>query len=101
MEITEAAKTRIQKILEDVEDWGPYFRVYLEGGGCSGFKYGFKLDGRQPDDTLFGQVIIDPMSYAYLEDAELDFVKELMGESFVIHNPNTQTTCGCGSSVGF
>lgn len=100
MEITEAAKTRVQRILEDKGT--AYLRVYLEGGGCSGFKYGFDIDDRQPDDVLISDlVVIDPMSYVYLEESELDFVKELMGESFVIHNPNTQTTCGCGSSVGF
>lgn len=100
MEITEAAKTRIQKILEDKED-DVYLRVYVTGGGCNGFKYGFDLDNRQSDDVVYGLIIIDPMSHVYFEDAELDFVKELMGESFVINNPNTQTTCGCGSSVGF
>ncbi len=105
MEITEAAKTRLKKILPDKRQ---HFRVFLKGGGCAGFKYEFKLDDLQEDDVLFATgpknywgVIIDPMSYVYLEESELDFVKELMGESFVIHNPNTQTTCGCGSSVGF
>jgi iron-sulfur cluster insertion protein len=105
MEITEAAKTRLKKILPEKQQ---HFRVFLKGGGCAGFKYEFQLDGLQFDDTLFPisedddyGVIIDPMSYVYLEESELDFVKELMGESFVIHNPNTQTTCGCGSSVGF
>ena len=100
MEIPEAAKPRIQTILENKED-DVYFRVYVQGGGCNGFKYGFDLDDRQSDDILFGLVVIDPMSYVYFEDAELDFVKELMGESFVVNNPNTKTTCGCGASVGF
>ena len=100
MEITEAAKTKIQQVLEGKGEEA-YLRVFVQGGGCNGFKYGFDIDDRQPDDILFGLVIIDPMSNCYLEESELDFVKELMGESFVIHNPNTKTTCGCGSSVGF
>ena len=100
MEITEAAKIRIEKIIEAK---GPdvYFRVYIEGGGCSGFKYGFDIDDRQHDDILYGLVVIDPLSHAYLEESELDFKKELMGESFVINNPNTKTTCGCGLSMSF
>lgn len=100
MEITEAAKARILKILES-KGSDAYLRVFVVGGGCNGFKYGFDIDDRQPDDTLFDRVIVDPMSYVYLEEAELDFKVELMGESFVINNPNTQTTCGCGASVGF
>ncbi len=105
MEITEAAKTKLREILPKREG---HFRVSIKGGGCAGFKYEFDLDDRQLGDILYSiseddeyGVIIDPMSYVYLEESELDFVKELMGESFVIHNPNTQTTCGCGSSVGF
>ncbi len=103
MEITEAAKIKLRQILPEKEQ---HFRVFLKGGGCSGFKYEFDLDDLQSEDTLFPVtddygVIIDPMSYIYLEESELDFVKELMGESFVIHNPKTQTTCGCGLSVGF
>ena len=105
MKITEAAKTRIKEILQDKET-DTVFRTFLQGGGCAGFKYDFEL-GELNDDDITTEVgggylaVIDPYSNMYLEEAELDFKKELMGESFVINNPNVTTTCGCGSSIGF
>ena len=79
------------------------FRVYVTGGGCSGFKYGFKSD----DDIAFDDdvikfdglsIIIDSMSYPYLYGSSLDYVEDLSGAKFVINNPNAKTTCGCGES---
>ena len=83
-------------------------RVYITGGGCSGFQYGFTFDEKiQEDDTIVEQqstegqsvnLLIDPMSYQYLSGAEIDYVQGIQGEQFVIRNPNAKTTCGCGSS---
>ena len=79
------------------------FRVYVTGGGCSGFQYGFKFDDDEAfdDDIIdFGKfkVLIDSMSYPYLYGSTLDFVEDLSGAKFVIENPNAKTTCGCGES---
>lgn len=84
-------------------------RVYITGGGCSGFQYGFTFDEKiQEDDTIIEQqcsetpstvkLLIDSMSFQYLKDAEIDYVQSIQGEQFVIRNPNAKTTCGCGSS---
>ena len=77
-------------------------RVYIEGGGCSGFQYGFKFDLAEADDIVFdamgAKVVIDPLSLQYLEGAEVDYKVDLQGSRFVINNPNAQTTCGCGAS---
>lgn len=84
-------------------------RVYITGGGCSGFQYGFKFDDIiQEDDTIIEQqcsnqqesvkLLIDSMSIQYLSQAEIDYVQNIQGEQFVIRNPNAKTTCGCGSS---
>ena len=80
-------------------------RTFVQGGGCSGFSYGFTLDEIQnEDDFSFPldefRVLIDAMSMQYLQGAEIDYAEELMGSSFTIKNPNAQTTCGCGSSFG-
>ena len=79
------------------------FRVYVTGGGCSGFQYGFKFDSEVAfdDDVIeFGNfsVLLDSMSYPYLYGSTLDFVENLSGSKFVINNPNAKTTCGCGES---
>ena len=84
-------------------------RVYITGGGCSGFQYGFTFDETiAEDDEIIEQVgsdgnssvklLIDPMSYQYLVNAEIDYINDIQGEQFVIRNPNAKTTCGCGSS---
>ena len=83
-------------------------RVVINGGGCSGFQYGFTFDETiQDDDTIIEQtssegqpikLLVDSISYQYLENAEIDYVKNIQGEQFVIRNPNAKTTCGCGSS---
>ena len=78
-------------------------RVYIQGGGCSGFSYGFKFeDSLEEGDTtvenLGVTLVVDPMSIQYLMGAEIDYVEELMSAQFVIRNPNATATCGCGSS---
>ena len=81
---------------------GAALRVYIEGGGCSGFQYGFKFDSEETDDIVIdasgAKVLVDPLSLQYLEGAEVDYKVDLQGSRFVIKNPNAQTTCGCGSS---
>ncbi len=81
-------------------------RVFVKGGGCSGFQYGFTLDELKDDDWVFEtcgvKLVIDPMSGAYFKDATIDFKNDpLNGSSFVIQNPNAKSTCGCGSSAAF
>lgn len=95
------AVKRIQGLLPSHKS--NYFRVYVTGGGCSGFQYGFKFDDDEAfdDDVIdFGsfKVLIDSMSYPYLFGSTLDFVEDLSGAKFVINNPNAKTTCGCGES---
>jgi iron-sulfur cluster insertion protein len=73
------------------------FRVYVTGGGCSGFQYGFKFDDEILDYEGFS-VLLDSLSYPYLYGSTLDYVEDLSGAKFVINNPNAKTTCGCGES---
>jgi len=99
--LTSSASERIVSVLN--KDKSSKFRVYVTGGGCSGFQYGFKFDDDQAfdDDVIdFGsfQVLIDSLSYPYLFGSTLDFVEDLSGAKFVINNPNAKTTCGCGES---
>ena len=99
--LTNSASKRILSVLR--EDKSSKFRVYVTGGGCSGFQYGFKFDNDQAfdDDVIdYGnfKVLIDSMSYPYLFGSTLDFVEDLSGAKFVINNPNAKTTCGCGES---
>jgi iron-sulfur cluster insertion protein len=96
----------VAKISELVSEEGNpelKLRVYITGGGCSGFQYGFAFEEEvAEDDSVFGSdgatVIIDPMSYQYLAGSELDYTEGLEGARFVISNPNAVTTCGCGAS---
>jgi len=99
--LTNSASERIVSVLN--KDKSSKFRVYVTGGGCSGFQYDFKFDDDQAsdDDVIdFGsfQVLIDSLSYPYLFGSTLDFVEDLSGAKFVINNPNAKTTCGCGES---
>ena len=78
-------------------------RVYVQGGGCSGFQYGFQFEEqREEDDLEFERdgikLLVDSMSFQYLVGSEIDFIDDLMGARFVVSNPNAATTCGCGSS---
>ncbi len=101
--VSESAITRIQSLIANKQQDDLKFRVYIQGGGCSGFQYGFQLDEETlPDDIVLDQyqveVLVDPLSMQYLEDAEVDFKDDLLGSRFVVNNPNAATTCGCGSS---
>ena len=99
---TEAAK-KIKSIIEE-EDPVPKLRVFVEGGGCTGFQYGFSLEELPPaeDDFVFDKdgisVVVDSVSLQYLNESELDYTQSLAGANFTIRNPNVKATCGCGSS---
>jgi len=99
---TEDAATQVKSLLADT-DGDMKLRVYVSGGGCSGFQYGFKFDDiTNDDDTIISQhdvdILVDSMSIGYLIDATIDYVTGIMGSQFSIQNPNATATCGCGSS---
>ena len=101
--VTKSALARISDVMNANESEGTRFRVYVTGGGCSGFQYGFKFDSEIAfdDDVIEFEnfsVLLDSMSYPYLYGSTLDFVEDLSGAKFVINNPNAKTTCGCGES---
>lgn len=101
--VTESARQRILDILYDEGRKDVFLRTYVQGGGCSGFQYGFMLDYTKNDDDFVVEVapfevLVDSMSMQYLDGAELDYREELMSSSFVINNPNAVGHCGCGSS---
>jgi iron-sulfur cluster insertion protein len=104
VEITEAAKSRIIDLLIDENNPKLALRTFVQGGGCSGFSYGFTFDDvKNEDDFEFPineqyNVLVDAMSMQYLQGSKIDFKDELMGSQFVITNPNAESTCGCGSS---
>ena len=101
-ELSESAISKIS-LLKESED-NKFFRVYVTGGGCSGFQYGFKFDELHQDEDAkleFDdgvQVVLDHMSYPYLVGSKIDFVENLMGSKFTVENPNASSTCGCGAS---
>ena len=95
------AVKRIQDLLHNHKS--NYFRVYVTGGGCSGFQYGFKFDDNpEGDDDLVDfdgfTILLDSLSYPYLYGSTLDYVEDLSGSRFLVTNPNAKTTCGCGES---
>ena len=99
--ITDAAASRIQGLMRAEET--PFFRVRVDGGGCSGFQYKFDFDTQKQDDdlefTAHGvTVLVDEMSLPFLENAQLDYVEELIGSYFKVENPNATANCGCGTS---
>ena len=97
LDFTENAKNQIEKITKS--DQKKYFRISVQGGGCSGFKYNFSFDDKiEKDDILFDKAIIDKQSLEIIAGSIVDFKKELIGESFTISNPNASTSCGCGLS---
>ena len=101
--LTDNAHARIKNVMGSNKELGSKFRVYVTGGGCSGFQYGFKFDSEVAfDDDVIEfdnfSLLLDSMSYPYLFGSTLDFVEDLSGSKFVIENPNAQTTCGCGES---
>jgi iron-sulfur cluster insertion protein len=100
---TDAAALKVKTLIDEEGDESLMLRVFISGGGCSGFQYGFTFDQATGDgDTVVEnhgvRLLIDPMSIQYLMGAEIDYSEGLEGAQFVIRNPNAQTTCGCGSS---
>jgi iron-sulfur cluster insertion protein len=100
---SDAAASKVGSLLKDEDNPDMHLRVYVTGGGCSGFQYGFSFDkDRDEADTQVVKhgvkLIVDSMSIQYLMGAEIDFQEDLQGARFVIKNPNANTTCSCGSS---
>ncbi|MBU0655244.1 MAG: iron-sulfur cluster insertion protein ErpA [Gammaproteobacteria bacterium] len=100
---TDAAATKVKALIDDEGNPDLKLRVFVQGGGCSGFQYGFTFDeNMNEDDTAVENggvtLLIDPMSFQYMVGAEIDYSEGLEGAQFVIRNPNATTTCGCGSS---
>lgn len=101
--VTEAAAAKVRQLVEDEGNEQLALRVFVTGGGCSGFQYGFSFDESvNEDDTVVdksgARVLVDSLSYQYLVGSEVDYKEGLEGAQFVIRNPNASTTCGCGSS---
>jgi iron-sulfur cluster insertion protein len=100
---TDAAAEKVRDLLIDEGNPDLKLRVFVQGGGCSGFQYGFTFDEEvSDDDTSIDKngvtLLVDPMSFQYLVGAEIDYKEDIQGSQFVIRNPNAATTCGCGSS---
>lgn len=100
---TDSAAAKVKDLLTEEGNPELKLRVFVQGGGCSGFQYGFTFDEVvNDDDTVLDkegvQLLVDPMSFQYLVGAEIDYKEDLEGAQFVIRNPNASTTCGCGSS---
>ncbi|MEE8057721.1 MAG: iron-sulfur cluster insertion protein ErpA [Pseudomonadales bacterium] len=103
LSLTDKAVARVKNLVEEEANNALKLRVFVTGGGCSGFSYGFTFDEIvAEDDTAVEKdgviALIDPMSYQYLVGAEVDYIEGLEGSRFVVSNPNAETTCGCGSS---
>ena len=100
---TDAAAAKVNELIQEEGNPALKLRVFVTGGGCSGFQYGFTFDEIVNDDDTQVEkngvtLLVDPMSYQYLVGAEIDYKDDLNGAQFVIKNPNATTTCGCGSS---
>jgi iron-sulfur cluster insertion protein len=100
---TNAAARKVQELILEERNPDLKLRVYISGGGCSGFQYGFSFDEEQAEDDIAVRndgvmLLVDPLSFQYLMGAEVDYSESLQGAQFVIRNPNASTTCGCGSS---
>jgi iron-sulfur cluster insertion protein len=100
---SDAAATKVKQLVEEEENPSLMLRVYVTGGGCSGFQYGFTFDEKVNDgDTTIEKqgvtMVVDAMSLQYLVGGEVDYTEGLEGSRFLVNNPNASTTCGCGSS---
>jgi iron-sulfur cluster insertion protein len=100
---SDAAAKKVKNLIAEEKNPNLKLRIYISGGGCSGFQYGFSFDENvgEGDVTVENDgvaLVIDPMSYQYLVGAEVDYTEGLEGAQFVVRNPNATTTCGCGSS---
>jgi iron-sulfur cluster insertion protein len=103
LNFTDAAARKVGQLIERERNPALKLRVYIQGGGCSGFQYGFTFDEEiQEGDTEIEnggvKLLVDPLSVQYLTGAEIDYREDLSGAQFIIRNPNATTTCGCGSS---
>lgn len=103
LQFTADAASKVLELIEEEENENLKLRVYVQGGGCSGFQYGFTFDeDQQDDDTAVDRdgvrLLVDPMSFQYLIGAKIDYKDDMEGARFIINNPNASTTCGCGSS---
>lgn len=103
VQMTDAAARKVRALLDEEPDPTQKLRVYVTGGGCSGFQYGFKFDDHvEEDDTVIEKggvtLLVDAVSVQYLTGAEIDYKEGAEGAQFVIRNPNATTTCGCGNS---
>lgn len=103
VDFTDSAAEKVKELIEEEENTDLKLRVFIQGGGCSGFQYGFTFEeDQQGDDTAVEKdgvtLLIDPMSLQYLTGARIDYKEDLEGARFIINNPNASTTCGCGSS---
>ena len=97
LEFTDSAKNQIEKITKSEEK--KYFRISVQGGGWSGFKYNFSFDDKvEKDDILFNKAVIEKQSLEIIAGSTVDFKKEMIGESFSINNPKASASCGCGLS---
>ena len=102
--ITDSAKDKITSLLAEENNPELMLRTFVQGGGCSGFQYGFTFDEDQNEDDFEFDIgnnykmLVDALSMQYLQGAVIDYVEDVMGANFSIKNPNAQTTCGCGSS---
>lgn len=103
MTFTDAAAERARALIEEEQNSALCLRVFVNGGGCSGFEYGFTFDDDlEDDDSRFENkgvtLVVDALSYQYLVGSTIDFLEDLQGSRFVVSNPNATTTCGCGNS---
>jgi iron-sulfur cluster insertion protein len=105
IELTQSAVRKVGELVQGKANPSLMLRVYIEGGGCSGFQYGFAFDEAcEEGDTLMEigdvRVVVDPMSLQYLTGSRVDYKEDLQGSRFIVENPNASTTCGCGASFG-
>lgn len=104
IEITQSARNKIIDLLEEEDNNNLKLRTFVQGGGCSGFQYGFTLDEEQNDDDFIIPInekfsaLIDSYSMQYLQGSVIDYTEDTMGSNFSIKNPNAESTCGCGNS---
>ncbi len=101
--VTEKAVAKVRSFQTgNKEAEGKFFRVYVQGGGCSGFQYGFTFDEKRDDDSVISTgeltVVVDPVSLPYLQGATVDYMEDFRGSGFVVQNPNATGSCGCGHS---
>jgi len=100
---SDSAASRVAQLIKEEKNSELRLRVYITGGGCSGFSYGFAFDEtiNEGDSSVYKngvQLVVDPMSYQYLTGSTVDYLEDLQGARFFVSNPNAKTTCGCGSS---